>query len=85
VSGPLGAYAEQRDRPAVDGTSRLSPHLRFGTLSPRACVAAAREAMAQDRRLRRGAAKWLDELVWREFYAAILEEHPRVLRESFRP
>ena len=35
--------------------------------------------------LRRGVAKWLDELVWREFYAAILELHPRVLRESYRP
>ena len=41
--------------------------------------------MAREPRLRAGASKWLDELVWREFYAAILEEHPRVLRESFRP
>jgi len=85
VGGPIGAYAERRDRPAVDGTSRLSHQLRFGTLSPRACVAAAQEAMAREPRLRAGASKWLDELVWREFYAAILEEHPRVLRESFRP
>jgi deoxyribodipyrimidine photo-lyase len=85
AGGPLGAYAEQRDLPGTDGTSRLSPHLRFGTLSPRACVAAAREAMAAEPRRSQGAAKWLDELVWREFYAAILEEHPRVLRESFRP
>jgi deoxyribodipyrimidine photo-lyase len=85
ASGPIAAYAKQRDLPGADGTSRLSPHLRFGTLSPRACVAAAREAMAEEPRLRAGAAKWLDELVWREFYAAILEEHPRVLRHSFRP
>jgi len=85
VDGPIGAYAKRRDLPAEDGTSRLSHHLRFGTISPRACVAAAREAMAREPRLRAGAGKWLDELVWREFYAAILEEHPRVLRESFRP
>jgi deoxyribodipyrimidine photo-lyase len=85
ADGPIGAYARQRDLPAADGTSRLSHHLRFGTLSPRACVAAAREVMAREPRLRAGAAKWLDELVWREFYAAILEAHPRVLRESFRP
>jgi deoxyribodipyrimidine photo-lyase len=85
VGGPIGAYGQRRDLPAEDGTSRLSHHLRFGTLSPRACVAAARDAMAREPRLRAGASKWLDELVWREFYAAILEEHPRVLRESFRP
>jgi deoxyribodipyrimidine photo-lyase len=85
VDGSIGAYAKRRDLPAEDGTSRLSHHLRFGTISPRACVAAAREAMAREPRLRAGASKWLDELVWREFYAAILEEHPRVLRESFRP
>jgi deoxyribodipyrimidine photo-lyase len=48
-------------------------------------VAAAREAAASDPRLAAGARKWLDELVWREFYAAILEEHPRVRRASFRP
>jgi deoxyribodipyrimidine photo-lyase len=81
----LGAYARQRDLPGVDGTSRLSPHLRFGTLSPRVCVAMAREVMAREPRQRAGAAKWLDELIWREFYAAILEEHPHVLEKSFRP
>jgi deoxyribodipyrimidine photo-lyase len=84
IDGPIGAYAEQRDLPAVDGTSRLSHHLHFGTLSPRACIAAARVASLREPRLAAGARKWIDELVWREFYSAILEEHPRVLRESFR-
>lgn len=77
-------YAQDRDRPDLDGTSRLSPYLRFGAISVRDCVAAAREAAAADPRLARGVEKWLDELVWREFYAAILESHPRVLRESYR-
>jgi len=85
LDGPVGAYAKARDLPGVAGTARLSPHLRFGTLSPRACFAAAREAAAREPRLRAGVAKWLDELVWREFYAAVLEEHPRVLGEAFRP
>jgi deoxyribodipyrimidine photo-lyase len=85
AGGALADYAKQRDLPAVDGTSRLSPYLRFGALSPRACVAAAREAMAEEPRARQGAAKWLDEVIWREFYAAILEEHPHVLGEAFRP
>ncbi len=84
VAGPIGDYAEARDIPSVDGTSRLSHHLRFGTLSVRECVEAAREAALLEPKLRAGAQKWLDELVWREFYAAILEEHPRVLTEAFR-
>jgi len=69
----------------VDGTSRLSHHLRFGTLSPRACVRAAQDAALEHPPLRAGAAKWQDELIWREFYAAVLEEHPRVLTRAFRP
>jgi deoxyribodipyrimidine photo-lyase len=81
----IGDYAAARDLPSLDGTSRLSPHLRFGTISPRACVRAAREAALGEPRLRAGALAWLDELVWREFYAAVLEEHPRVLARAFRP
>jgi deoxyribodipyrimidine photo-lyase len=78
-------YAWQRDLPAVDGTSRLSPHLRFGTISVRTCFALALEAARADPRLAQGVAKWADELVWREFYHAILADHPRVLRGAFRP
>ena len=79
-----GRYHEDRDRPDIDGTSRLSPYLRFGVLSVRECFERAEEAAALEPALQRGVAKWLDELVWREFYAAILEEHPRVLQESYR-
>jgi deoxyribodipyrimidine photo-lyase len=77
-------YHRERDHPAVDGTSRLSPYLRFGAISVRDCLHEAREAGAADARLERGVAKWMDEVVWREFYAAILEEHPRVAREPYR-
>jgi deoxyribodipyrimidine photo-lyase len=80
----IGDYAEARDVPSVDGTSRLSHHLRFGTLSPRACVRAAEEAARENAKLRVGALKWLDELIWREFYAAVLEENPHVLKRAFR-
>ncbi len=85
LDGPVGDYTSARDRPGVDGTSRLSHHLRFGTLSPRDCFHTGRDAAAREPRLRAGIAKWLDELVWREFYAGILETHPRVLRHAFRP
>ncbi|MEM7410295.1 MAG: deoxyribodipyrimidine photo-lyase [Myxococcota bacterium] len=77
-------YHEDRDRPDLDGTSRLSPYLRFGAISVRHCVATGLEAMASEPRLRRGVGKWLDELVWREFYAGILETHPRVARSNHR-
>jgi deoxyribodipyrimidine photo-lyase len=80
-----GRYHEDRDRPDLDDTSRLSPYLRFGAISVRQCIERAEAAAEAEPSLRRGVAKWLDELVWREFYAAILETHPRVLRESYRP
>ena len=70
--------------PAQDATSRLSPYLRFGAISIRACFREAREAAADDVRAARGIGKWLDELVWREFYAAILASFPHVLRGAFR-
>jgi deoxyribodipyrimidine photo-lyase len=79
-----GRYHEDRDRPDLDGTSRLSPYLRFGVISVRQCFERAAQATAAEPALRRGVSKWLDELIWREFYAGILEEHPRVLTENHR-
>jgi deoxyribodipyrimidine photo-lyase len=84
LAGAAARYHDDRDRPDLDGTSRLSPYLRFGAISPRQCFESGIQAAADDPRLRRGVRKWLDELVWREFYAAILVEHPRVQRESYR-
>jgi deoxyribodipyrimidine photo-lyase len=84
LDGRVGDYERLRDVPAEDATSRLSAHLRFGTISARTCIHAAREVAAVDRAAAAGARKWIDELVWREFYWAILTEHPRVTRESYR-
>ena len=56
----------------------------FGVISPRQCFESGIQAAAEEKKLRRGVSKWLDELIWREFYAGILEENPRVLQESFR-
>jgi len=77
-------YRRDRDRPAVDGTSRLSPYLRLGAISARECVEAAGARAAADRRAARGAWAWIDELVWRDFYAAVLAETPGLRRESLR-
>jgi deoxyribodipyrimidine photo-lyase len=79
-----GRYHQDRDRPDLDGTSRLSPYLRFGAISVRRCFDRAVQAAAAEPELRQGVSKWLDELIWREFYSAILEQHPRVLRENYR-
>jgi deoxyribodipyrimidine photo-lyase len=85
LENPVRCYHEDRDRPDLDGTSRLSPYLRFGAISVRECFERAEEAACAEPAWQRGVEKWLDELVWREFYAAILEEHPRVLHQSYRP
>ena len=79
-------YASARDRVDVDGTSRLSPYLRFGMISPRDVMAAAHRAMrsAPDAASRRSAGIYVGELIWREFYVSILRHFPRVLGREFR-
>jgi deoxyribodipyrimidine photo-lyase len=81
----VARYASDRERPDVDGTSRLSPYLRFGAISARTCIDAALACARDAPRARAGARKWIDELVWRDFYHAILAEHPHVLERAFRP
>lgn len=85
LSEAAADYAELRDRPDRDGTSRLSPHLRFGTISVRRCFSEALSAAKAEPRAKAGIRKWLDELVWREFYHAVLAHSPHVLTRSFRP
>jgi len=84
LDGPVRRYAEDRDVPGIDGTSRLSAYLRFGAISVRTCFERAEEAARIDPGLAPGVDRWLDELIWREFYASILEANPRVLRGAHR-
>jgi deoxyribodipyrimidine photo-lyase len=79
----LARYDHDRDYPALDATSRLSVHLRFGTLSVRRLVAML-QARSADGSGGPGAPVWLSELVWREFYMMILARHPRVVTQSFK-
>jgi len=65
-------YAERRNVPAVDGTSRLSPHLRAGTVGIRTVV----HATAGDD-------AFTGELVWRDFYQQLLRHRPRAATEPF--
>lgn len=71
----IDAYDHARDFPAQRGTSRLSIHLRHGTLSIRTAARAAHERMLQGSA---GAQTWLSELIWRDFYFQILHHAPRV-------
>lgn len=64
-------YHQQRDFPAQEGTSRLSPYLAIGMLSVRQCMARM-YAQAQSALLSSGAETWLSELIWREFYQHLL-------------
>ncbi|MDO9402795.1 MAG: deoxyribodipyrimidine photo-lyase [Polaromonas sp.] len=75
-------YGDTRDFPAVKGPSYLGVHLRFGTVSIRKLAATALERQKKDSE---GAAVWLGELVWRDFYAQILANFPHIVTEAFKP
>lgn len=79
----IDRYHETRDFPAVQGVSCLSPHLRFGTVSIRQLAAAAHAASLQVNG--KGAAAWLNELIWREFHQMILWHRPDVVTHAFKP
>lgn len=86
IASKVAHYAERRDIPSLDGTSRLSQDLRFGLVSIRTVYAA---ALRQRERVEPSGHKGIDvfirELAWREFYMDILHHSPDVLREEFNP
>jgi deoxyribodipyrimidine photo-lyase len=71
----LSDYPESRDRPDLDATSRMSPHLKLGTIHPRTMLANLSSADSAFRR----------QLAWREFYAAVLHFWPDSARDYFKP
>ncbi len=80
-------YAQDRNRMDLDGTSALSPYIRFGMLGLRQAVNSAQQAIrsAEDTDSRKGAEVWLNELIWREFYIQILYHFPYVSKRAFNP
>ena len=62
-------YDDDRNIPGIEGTSRLSPHLRFGAIHPR-------QILAQTNGLTKGRDVFRSEIAWREFYADVLFHHP---------
>lgn len=80
-----GAYKEQRDFPALDGTSQLSPYLANGVLSSRQCLIAARQAQSMGGN-HEGLLTWINEITWRDFYINILYHYPRLsMHRAYKP
>ena len=75
----LAGYTDDRNRPDLDGTSRLSPYLKLGVLHPRTLLA----DLAGERG--KGAHTYENELAWREFYADVLWHQPRTAWQDLRP
>lgn len=73
--GLLRKYHLTRNTPGIEGTSRLSVHLRFGTVSPRALM---KQAMGIN-------GSFANELIWREFFMQILWHFPHVVTKAFKP
>jgi deoxyribodipyrimidine photo-lyase len=71
----LATYDKTRDFPSLNSTSKVSVHLRFGTVSIRQLVTQALETNAV----------WLGELIWREFFMQILWHFPHVVHQPFKP
>ena len=89
IARAMEAYADQRNIPATDGTSALSPHLHFGEIGPRQIWAAVR-ALSKESGVfpaSRGAQVFLSEVGWREFAHHLLDYFPQTpvvpLREDF--
>jgi len=83
----LASYPADRDRPAVDGTSRLSPYLHFGCIGAREVWHAVQSRAAVDAGagVSKGAEAFLRQLGWREFARCLLLHHPDTVHRPMRP
>jgi len=77
IEAKVASYDGQRDRPGVAGTSRLSAHLKYGTVHPRTILARLGPSKAED--------TFRSELCWREFYADVLWHRPETARLALNP
>ena len=73
------SYNESRNSPILDGTSRISPYLALGILSPKRCILEGLKLNNFEFTSgNKGICKWIDEIVWREFYRNIMHSFPKV-------
>ena len=82
---PITSYSTGRDRPGERGTSRISAYLRFGCISVRRML---KDLRTMEQSLppeqAKSLSKYVDELIWREFYQAVLYHFPRLLESNYR-
>lgn len=76
VQRHISRYKETRDLVSIEGTSRLSPYLRFGRISIRECTRLALGVNGSD--------AWVNELIWRDFYQMILWHFPETTTQEFQ-
>jgi len=83
---PIHDYEDRREYPDDDATSRLSAHLKWGTVGVRAVYAATERAMAAapDESAREAVEAFRGELAWREFYTHVLRYNPEVVTENYK-
>jgi deoxyribodipyrimidine photo-lyase len=81
----IDEYGDGRNRPDLPGTSRLSPHLHFGELSPRQALAAARHRPGREPGPSTGADAFVRELGWREFAHHLLYHYPATVEAPMDP
>jgi deoxyribodipyrimidine photo-lyase len=70
-------YSDARNIPGIEGTSRMSPHLRWGEIHPRTILAALGSS--------KGHEVYRKEIAWREFYADVLHNNPHTSRDYYDP
>ncbi len=75
----VGDYKEDRNRPDLDGTSRLSPYLKYGVVHPRTLLADLAPMRSK------GAEHYVSELAWREFYGDVLARNPESAWSDLKP
>jgi deoxyribodipyrimidine photo-lyase len=75
--GGLAEYDQARNIPGIEGTSRISPHLRWGQIHPRTILAGLNNTSAHD--------VFRKEIAWREFYADVLHHYPLTTRDYYLP
>lgn len=84
IDSIAASYDRTRDQPAVDGTSRLSAHLHFGEISPRALWHAVVNGLGEHG-VADSAYPYLRQLLWRDFAHQLLFHFPRITEENFKP
>ncbi|MFO1243556.1 MAG: deoxyribodipyrimidine photo-lyase [Rickettsiales bacterium] len=76
MKNTVSQYKDTRNFPGVEGTSKLSPYLRFGVISIRECLRAALSHAASE--------TWVTELIWRDFYAMVLFHYPDIVDMEYQ-